>query len=54
MPGTLADTGRAPIASAPGQVAVRSGSTALTMTGVPSSSAATVAVSASTAALLMP
>ena len=43
MPGTLAGTGRAPIASASSQVAVRSGSTALTITGVPSSPAATVA-----------
>lgn len=33
IPGTLSVTGRAPMVSAPGQVAVRSGSTALMMTG---------------------
>src|SRR5436189_6360928 len=47
-------TGLAPIASAPGYVAVRPGHTALTSTGVSDSSAANVAVSAFSAALLMP
>ena len=53
-PATLAETGRAPMDSAPGHVAVRSGSTALMMTGVPSNSAAKVDVRASSAALETP
>jgi hypothetical protein len=40
IPGTLSVIGRAPICSAPGQVAVRYGFTAFTMTGVSASSAA--------------
>jgi hypothetical protein len=51
IPGTLAATGRVPMASAPSQVTVRSGSTALTMMGVPSSSAPKGAASARAAAL---
>lgn len=54
IPGTLSAMGLAPMVSAPGQVAVRSGSTALMMTGVSASSAARVAVRARRAALEMP
>jgi hypothetical protein len=46
--------GRAPICSAPGQVAVSPGQTELTRTDVPATSAASVRVSALSAALLMP
>jgi len=53
-PRALSSTGRAPIDSAPGQVAVRPGQTALTRIGVPASSVAKVLVRALRAALLMP
>jgi len=46
--------GLAPICSAPGHVAVRPGQTELIRTGVLASSAASVLVSAPSAALLIP
>jgi hypothetical protein len=53
-PAALSVTGRAPIASAPGYVAVNPGQTAFTMTDVSANSAARVLVRALRAALLMP